>query len=405
MPESPANAREEHARRVVTLIHDGLAETRQALAEATGLSASLVSRVTSELLRARILVAQPDESADGPGRPAERLAVNPGAGRTIGVELARDRLRLVSSDATGALVDVQTKELAAGGVSPRALERVAAEVRSWARRGDDALPPLLGVGVALHDVVTSDGSWMRADARFEPIPARSLLEDALDAPVLVEDVSRAFADAEHRLGAGRNAPDMLYLFLGRDGVGSGIFADDVALRTSSGISGEIGHISVVPEGERCTCGNRGCLETVGTHAALLGRARSYLAQGVTSELDASGNMQDLMTAARAGDKVGTLVIHDLASFLVTSLTGAISVTGATTIVLGGDIRESGPALPDLVSQGLKRSLLQPLADRVDVRYAELPETAGAHGVAVAALEAAVRSGLLARAGGERGVVM
>ena len=404
MSNSPATARDEHARRIVRLIYEDVADTRHALADATGMSPSLVSRVTSEMIRVGLLVAHPDEGADGPGRPAERLALRPDAGRTVGVESARDRLRLVVADAAGRLLDAHTIDLAVGDVSHDALARIAAEVRSRARLDDRTLPPLLGVGVALHDVVTADGSWMHADARAEPIAAQSVLGAALSTPVLVEDVSRAFAEAERRFGAGRDAPDMLYLFLGHGGVGSGIFADDVPLRASTGISGEIGHIPVVPDGVRCTCGNRGCLETVATHAALLRRARAYLDQGVSSELSPGATMHDLMAAARAGDKVATLVIHDLATFLTISLTGAVSVTGATTIVLGGDVRDSGPALPGLLTHGLKKALLQPLANRVEVRFAELPETAGAHGMAVAALEAAIRTGRLARSGLERGVV-
>lgn len=403
MPVFPTSAREDHARRVVQLVHAGTAHTRQALADALGTSVSLVSRVTSDLVRAGVLVARADEEAHGPGRPVERLTVHPEAGRTLGVEVADGRLRIVACDATGRIRGAHAEE-GAGGVSASALACVVEAIEAWAHPNDPSLPPVLGVGVALHDVVTADGHWLRAGTPGDPVPARRILEEALHLQVWVEDVSRAFAEAEHRFGAGRDAPDMLYLFLGRDGVGSGIFADDVPLRSRSGICGEVGHIPVVPDGARCSCGNRGCLETVATHAALLGRARAYLDQGVASELGADVTMPALTAAARRGDEVATLVFHDLAVHLGASLTGAISVTGATTVVLGGDVRDSGPGLAARLRQELEHSLLQSLATEVAVRYAELPETAGAQSVAMSALDAAVATGALARVHRERGVI-
>lgn len=396
------STRAQHAQRILRLVHGGVVDTRQGIAEATGMSISLVSRVTADLLRGRLLEAHADDASEGPGRPTERLALHPGAGRTLGLEVARDRLTFVSCDATGGVHARWSEDADRHDVSEGRIAWLAERILAGARAAGDDAPPWLGVGVALHDVVTAGGDWLRADVQTEAVPARSLLSDRLAVPVVVDDVSRSFAEAEHRFGAGRDAPDMLYLFLGRDGVGSGIFAGDVLLRSASGICGEIGHIPVVADGRRCSCGNRGCLETVATHPALLRQVREYLDQGVRSRLRHDGTIGEFHAAAMADDKVATLVLHDLASYLATSLTGSISVTGATTVVLGGDVRGSGPSLPTLLREELRRTLLQPLAARVEVRYAELDEWAGAHGVAVAALDQAVRSGHLVHVRMERG---
>src|SRR5690606_9223545 len=121
------------------------------------------------------------------------------------------------------------------------------------------------VGLALHHIVNAQGEWLtQADLEGEAFPIAAELQAALGQRVLAEDVSRAFALAERNHGAAREEPDSIYLFVGRDGVGSGIFVDGELLRSSTGVCGEIGHLAVVPGGKRCACGNRGCLETVAT---------------------------------------------------------------------------------------------------------------------------------------------
>jgi predicted NBD/HSP70 family sugar kinase len=394
--------RHAHARRVVRLIHRDGVDSRSAIAEATGMSSSLVSRVVGELVRQGVLQAR-SEPGVRPGRPTERLSLAPEAGHVVGAEVARDGLRVVRTDARGDVLTSWRHDHRDGDVSAATIEDLAGHVR----RSDAAAAgsPLLAVGVALPEVVTATGGWRRTDGRGDAVPAGELLGTALGVPVVVEDVSRAFADAERRFGAGRDAPDMIYVFLGRQGVGSGVFAGERPLRSSTGICGEIGHVVVDPDGAVCTCGNRGCLETVATHAALLRRMRSYLEDGVRSTLTPDADVHDLFAAARSGDKVATLVLHALAHHLRDALTPAVALTGATTVVLGGDVRFSGPSLPALLTQELRRTVLPPLADRVRVGWAELDQDAGARGVAVAALDAAVVGGELVRRHMEGAIAM
>jgi len=394
--------RSAHARRVVRLVHLQGVDSRAAIAEATGMSTSLVSRVTAELLRRGVLAARSDGGAR-PGRPTERLSLQPSAGHVIGVEVARDDVRFVRTDARGDVVTRWHRDGGMGQPSEAAIRDLSQDVAAAAAGRDD--PPLLAVGAALPEVVTASGAWRRTDGRGADVPAAELLADALDVPVVVDDVSRAFADAEHRFGAGRDAPDMIYVFLGREGVGSGVFAGDAPLRSRSGICGEIGHVVVEPGGALCTCGNRGCLETVATHEALLRRARGYLDQGVQSTLAPDAGVHELLGAGRDGDKVATLVLHDLAHHLRDALTPAVALTGATTVVLGGDVRESGPSLPALLTEQLKRTALPPLAAHVRARWAELDRDAGARGVAVAALDAAVAGGTWLRRYEEGAIAM
>lgn len=375
------------------LVHRGEATTRQDIADATGMSPSLVSRVTADLVRRGVLRTRSGRGSEGPGRPTERLDLHPDAGRTVGVQVARDRLAVLTCDVAGRPLDTWEEPNDAPGVTIDAVHRLAERIAAAARY-DASAPPLVGVGAALHDVVSADGGWHVAGHEADAVPVRTVLAEHFDVPIVVDDVSRAFASAEHRFGAGRDAPDLLYLFLGRDGVGSGIFAGDAALRTATGICGEIGHVPVVNDGAPCSCGRRGCLETVATHRALLARARSLRDDDPTGEWQPGDGLHALLAATAEGDPLGRRLVEELADHLCAALDGAIAVTGATTVVLGGDVRASGGTLPGALARRLRGRLLRSLADRLQVRWAELPPTAGAHGMALAALDAAVDAGAL-----------
>ena len=110
-------------------------------------------------------------------------------------------------------------------------------------------------------------------------PLRDGLVPRLGVPVIVENDANAAAWAEWRFGAGRGEPRLVCVTLGT-GIGGGIVVDGVVQRGRWGMAGEFGHMVVVPDGRRCECGNRGCLEQYASRQrARRGRPGSWPAAG------------------------------------------------------------------------------------------------------------------------------
>lgn len=103
--------------------------------------------------------------------------------------------------------------------------------------------------------------------RREPVDIASILGEALDLPVMVENNVDAFSQAELLFGTGRDEGDFLTIKWG-PGVGSTVIIGGEIYRGKTGKSAELGQFIVDPEGEQCTCGRRGCLETVLSYRAL-----------------------------------------------------------------------------------------------------------------------------------------
>src|SRR5690606_7823533 len=173
---------------------------------------------------------------------------------------------------------------------------------------------------------------------------------------------------------------------------SGIFVNGELLRSTSGVCGEVGHLVVVPtDGARCACGNRGCLETVASHEAVVGRFLGLMAEGVnTSVATRSGvDFADICSAAGAGDKAAYLVIAELAAYLGQALASVINVTGATHVVIGGQLAAAGATFRNDLASEIRKRAMTLLTRDISVVYASLPAHAGAWGVGLQALEAAI----------------
>src|SRR6185437_16415974 len=134
---------------------------------------------------------------------------------------------------------------------------------------------LFGVGAAISAPVRRAGASVVTGGilpGWSAVSPQRELTRRLGVPVHVGNDANLGALAEVRIGAARGASNVVYLMLS-SGVGGGLVLGGSLFTGHSGMTGELGHVQVDPEGARCRCGNRGCLETVAGAQALLDRLR------------------------------------------------------------------------------------------------------------------------------------
>ena len=168
----------------------------------------------------------------------------------------------------------------------------------------------------------------------------AVLGEQLGRPVVVEnDVNAATLGAAEVTGA----TDLAYVSLGT-GLAAGLLLDGRLHRGHDGAAGEIGHIPVDPAGSLCTCGQRGCLETVASGSAL---AAAWPSDGVPSA-------QALFAAARTGDPAA-LVERDRFADAVASAVRLLALSvNVETVVLGGGVAQLGEPLRVAVADALRQ---------------------------------------------------
>jgi glucokinase len=175
----------------------------------------------------------------------------------------------------------------------------------------------------------------------EPLRLGPLLADRLDLPVSVEnDVNAAALGAAHVLGLADG--DLALLSLGT-GLGAGIVTGGRLRRGARGAAGEIGHVPVDPQGPRCPCGQRGCLETLASGAAL---TAAWPVEGNASAAAA------VFAAAAHGDVRAREVCAAFGRHVAAGVRLLVLTCDVETVALGGGVSEVGAPLLDTVREAL-----------------------------------------------------
>ncbi|WP_261165523.1 ROK family protein [Microbacterium sp. Marseille-Q6965] len=267
------------------------------------------------------------------------------------------------------------REVARDTVDTVRLEGLADQVSSFL---GDARPAAFGVTVAgtldpVSGVVGRSANlpWLDGTA-----PAR-LLSQALGVPGVAVQDGEAAALAEARIGAGRGSDDVFVIALGT-GIAGAHVSGGAVRRGAHGAAGEIGHLRVTAADHACSCGGRGCLETV--------IGGSQLGARWSERGGAGGTARDVVAAARAGDEAARAVLDDAARGLGRALLALSALVDPALVVVGGGVARAPewtvePALAHARAEATFHTL-------PDVAPAALGVWAGAHGAALAARDAA-----------------
>src|SRR6516164_4313902 len=203
---------------------------------------------------------------------------------TIGLDLGGTNLRAAAIDRNGNMLD----KVAASTNISMGREAVLGDMTGVIEKVRVSRPTdtLAGIGIGVpgfirlkEGVITNSNNL----ASLENFPIRDEIERRLQTRVILENDANAAALGEKWMGAGRDVDDLVLLTLGT-GIGGGVIAGGRVLHGYLGMAGELGHLTVVPNGNPCGCGNRGCLEKHASATAIASMANLLkLGPGITAQ--------------------------------------------------------------------------------------------------------------------------
>jgi predicted NBD/HSP70 family sugar kinase len=363
-PGSQSALREANLRRVLCAVRAAGSLTQAEIVRSTGLSAATVSNLVRELQASALVVVTPTAT----GRRAQNVSLSQLKGLAIGIEMGQEHLRI-------AICDMGYRELIE--------QRIDYDIAEWGLRTVDWLVSKLlrearvdrsevrGVGVSVPgplDPVTGGvrsvtlvPSWQGAD-----IDITAELSGRLDLPVQLITNINAAALGELACGASRSTTEMVYVQLSTSVEAALVIRGEV-YPGSSGLAGQLGHITIDESGQVCRCGNRGCLETVVGGPHLL----DLLPRSARERLTLRG----LVQTAVDGDLGSRRVIGDAGRAVGAAAAMLCNVLNPRQIVLGGELSRAGELLLDPIRQVLRRRTLPATAELVEVRCGELGDRA------------------------------
>jgi glucokinase len=308
---------------------------------------------------------------------------------TMGVDLGGTKLKVGLVDSSGRLLSLCDIPVHSDKEPKRVIADVLAGIDMCLRKAKQRAEAV-GIGVAAQ--VDLNGVVRRSpNLGWHNVPLKKVVEKQLDMPVLVTNDVRAATWGEWKYGSGRGIEDLVVVFVGT-GIGGGVVTGGKLLAGCSNSGGELGHITIVYDGRKCHCPNRGCLEAYSGGWAIAERAQEAvrakpmeghplknLAGGVKKITAAT-----VSQAYHEGDLLARRLVEETGRYLASGVVSVVNAFNPCRIVLGGGVVEGIPELVQMVKEVVPKRALEVAVEDLEIVKAALGGDAGVIGAAALA---------------------
>lgn len=391
-----SHVRLQNERLLLNLIWSERSISRADIARMTGLSRSTVSAIVEELLETGLVSFRGAGESRG-GRPPVILGFEDDALFLVGVDLGASHVSVIVTNLRG---EARGWRTAPHNVRPdpdgslALIERLVDEALVEAGIGRERL---VGVGVGVPSPVNprQPGKvFPLVMPRWRDIDIAAHLEAVYACPVLLDNDANLGALAELWWGGGGAGQDLVFVKVGT-GIGCGHIIRGDIYRGATGVAGEIGHLTIDPNGPPCVCGLTGCLATYVGSDALLSRTREALVSRPDSCMSADAlDVGALVAAAHAGDPLALEMIADAGRRLGTAIASLVNLNNPGQVILGGGLMRAGEHLLGPLRETLRRKTLWLALDDFTIDVGALGERDIAIGAATLVLKRALDEPLL-----------
>ena len=305
---------------------------------------------------------------------------------TIGVDLGGTNIKagLIAEDGE---VIRRHRVTTDAHLGPRGVaDRICGACRELLATADQRGAAVRGVGVGSPGTIDIESGVVLFSPNLDgwnDVPLRAMVEDGLGMRCVVDNDANVAALAEQWVGVGQGTGSLVLLTLGT-GIGGGIVLDGRIWHGGNGVAGEVGHMSINPDGPLCGCGNRGCLEAYASATAMVRPMRETIDAGAPTALAAR---RDELTAALIhaaavdGDAAARANIEQTGRYIGVGVSNLMHILNPEAVAFSGGVTAAGEMLLEPVRQEVKWRTLE--ASRRDVRisFSALPEDAGLIGAA------------------------
>jgi N-acetylglucosamine repressor len=350
--------RQLHTREVLGVLQRRGPLSRAEIVRLTGISGPTVTRTTAQLLAAGLIEEGPSQHPPL-GRPARVLRLATETVSVLGLVVGVEQCELVAAGLDGQ-VDT-TQDDAPDRVTfptPRSYEQLIASAAQQIEQFRAATNTnVLGLGITVPGLLSRHDKRTLISPNLHQTDGRQLgldLQRATGLEVAILQETHALCLAEKTYGAARDVANFAMLDI-TGGLGLGIVDGGKILGGYNGLAGELGHVTVELEGRVCGCGNRGCLETVATDAALC----DLVAERLGTRLSAD----ELLSQLKSGEIQAPRELEHVLGYVAVALAAVINLFNPQKLFVYGRLLDLGPQVfGDLVERTARRTLAPSRAD-------------------------------------------
>ena len=365
---------------ILSLFKDGKTLARRDIVALTGMRQGTMQVHVESLLKEKILVEKGHGRSKAGRRPV-LLQINPQRYLIVGVYLKPDRIDFVLADLFGRILENHTEMptvlndrthllLALG----RGLVQLT---ESRIKRNN-----LLGISIGLPGRVDREAKVL-IDTHFDPwwrdISFGRYIRNQFGCDCWIENDIRLATLAEGRFGAARNSSSFIYVSMS-DQLMVGLMINNQVYSGANGVAGKFAHMCIDPNGVLCSCGNRGCMNTVASESALVDFYRK-----LSSTKKSNITVSDIVMQARRGKTAAIYAIEQVAKWLGLGLANLANILNPEKIVVAGDMSLAGEQFVLTIAQTISEHTTAP-TNQVKVEWSQLAEQAVPMGAVAMALD-------------------
>lgn len=242
--------------------------------------------------------------------------------------------------------------------------------------------PVHGVGIAVPGSLDPYKGVILAAPNLPewtgvPIPA--MIQEEIGAPAYLGNDANLAAVGEWRYGAGQGHHNLVYLTVST-GIGGGVISDDHLLVGHKGLGGELGHVTILPDGPICSCGQPGHIEAISSGLGIAAFVAEELEKGRESSLSGKPDAKSISQAAKAGDALANEAFSRAGYYLGLAVANYLMIFNPSIVIFGGGVSQTGDLLLEPVRKVVRQSVLsEHYLQDFCITQAALGDDAGLHG--------------------------
>ena len=372
--------------------------SRVELARQTSLSTTTITNFTAELLADGIIVEEENNQTAGKhprvGRPREMLRLVPDARFAVGVHIGIGLFRVAVTDLHAKIIYNSIANFDLDTPPETVLKEIAELIQKTIVESGVDSQRVIGVGVGASGLVDYENGINVYAPRlsWRDVPIADILQTHLDLPICVDNNVRCMALGEAFFGAGKGVGVLAFVY-GRVGVVAGLVVNGQVFRGSGAGAGEIGHtMMLLNNGDPCTCGNTGCLETLVSERVLVKQARALAEKNpgglLSTYLDEVGGdmvLDRIFQAACDGDEGTLKLVTEVATNLGIALSNLVNILSPELIILGGMFAQGCDLILPVAEETMRETAFAGLGVDVRLETTSFGWRAGVTGAAALAL--------------------
>ncbi len=375
---------------VIDLLRQTRPISRAGLASRTGLQKATITNIVSDLIEWG-LVRETGKLTGEKGRRAVGIELDGRYYKALSIRLARRYFYVMLVDFAGNAEERLREEIRPDEPPREVLGRIKKQVEGFLARQQSEKFRIMGIGMAVPGpVLFKKGRIAYNLVEFpgwEEISLSAEMDSAFGIPFYYDHDANTGALAEWTYGKFRRQKGTIVYIAAGDGIGAGVVINGRIQHGAQGFFGEIGHTTIRFDGEKCGCGNRGCLDRYASG--------HYLTRDVLHELPAHPNsllsreekvnVGSIIAAMRSGDAFATEKVLRAAYYLGIGMVNVINCYAPDTIIIGDELSLVGEALLNTVREVVHDRVLPEICRDVQIELTSFKDDAVLLGAAAVAI--------------------